>query len=373
MKESVLHQIIKENKLVQDNFLDAIGVEKSDNIVFNSEDQYPNGLWADFSILKGNELLAIVELKGSDIGANEYVRGTGQLFQYQHFIDLEMSLRSYIYKDTKCVFCFPSDLLEDLQYNIGLFSYPNGCIILEFNETTLTFRRITESDLKKFSGESRNKEVIALSPYYIRDNRLYEIYIALKYLSLLKLSGEKNANRKNVEDFLKQLNTPNNGNWRNVFISLSSLGLINDENIPTSLGLKFSGFEFDEFAYEIYEMFIVKYITIIINALVSLDSSNNKITMADIKKSVNSLYRNKEVLFITDSDNRYLSSWLNIMKDDYGCVNFEKNKSERKYEITYPIFKYNRDSIRKEIRHRCTEAYQYIEKFNKILKGKIEK
>ena len=44
-------------------------------------------------------------------------------------------------------------------------------------------------------------------------------------------------------------------------------------------------------------------------------------------------HKQKDVLFVTESKGRYISSWLNIFRDDFGFLNFEPRKTDR--EINY--------------------------------------
>ena len=41
-------------------------------------------------------------------------------------------------------------------------------------------------------------------------------------------------------------------------------------------------------------------------------------------------------MYLTESNGRYISSWLNIMRDDYGILDFESRSNDRKliYDIT---------------------------------------
>ena len=56
---------------------------------------------------------------------------------------------------------------------------------------------------------------------------------------LQKSGSHKKIDRTNLENnILRRLDTPNNRNWRNAFISLSSLGFINKNNFPTENGKK---------------------------------------------------------------------------------------------------------------------------------------
>ncbi len=334
-------------------------------VVFNSEDQYPNGMYADFTIIADDEVRAIVELKGSDIGVNEYVRGTGQIFQYKHFIDLNMSVKSYVYSKAVAVYCFPSSLIAKKDYNIGLFAYPEGCVILEFNEINHSFREISLKDLKVFAG-SRGKEAVTISPYYIRDTRLFELFIALRLLTILKLSGLGSVDRKKAENLLKCLDVPDNGNWRNVFIGLSSLGLTDDNNIPTDIGAEYANMEYDKFAYEIYNSYIRNYFDVVFKNLLSLNATVKSISLKDLKDSIDKSFHGREVLFLTDSGTRYLSSWLNIMKDDFGCIDFVTKKASRTYDLNYPINSYNEKAIRQKIKGKSI-AYRYIRKFEYLM------
>lgn len=368
MKEAELHRLLLTDKTVQARMLKILGISGT-NIVFNSEDQYPNGMYADFTILCEDEVKAIVELKGSDIGVNEYVRGTGQIFQYKHFIDLNMSIKSYIYSNALPVYCFPDSLIAKKDYNIGLFAYPDGCVILEFNEANHTFRKITLKDLKVFAG-SRGKEMVTISPYYIRDTRLFELFIALRYFNIHKLCGADSIDRDESEDFLRQLNVPDNGNWRNVFIALSSLGLTDDKNIPTDVGSEYANMDYDKFAYEVYNSYIRNYFDVIYANLLDIGASSNPISLVDLKQLIDSSFNGREVLFLTDSGTRYLSSWLNIMKDDFGCIDYMPKRARRTYQLNYPIDSYNEKAIRSKIKARSI-AYPFIDLFNALMSARL--
>ena len=369
MNEAELHRLLLTDKTVQKRMLSILGISGT-KVVFNSEDQYPNGMYADFTIISDDEVKAIVELKGSDIGVNENVRGTGQIFQYKHFIDLNMSVKSYVYSNAIPVYCFPSSLIAKKDYNIGLFAYPEGCVILEFNETNHSFRRISLKDLKVFAG-SRGKEAVTISPYYIRDTRLFELFIALRLLNILKLSGYKSIDRKKTEGFLKCLNVPDNGNWRNVFIGLSSLGLTDDNNIPTDMGAEYANMEYDKFAYEIYNSYVRNYFDVIFTNLLGLGANIKPISLKELKESIDKSFHGREVLFLTDSGTRYLSSWLNIMKDDFGCIDFEPKKANRTYTLNYPIDSYNEKAIKSKIKEKSI-AYPYIVLFNSLMKTRTK-
>lgn len=364
MTEKELHNLIKDDITIQNDLLITLGISDP-HAMFNSEDQYPNGMFADFSILNGAKVYAIVELKGSDIFVTDFVRGTGQVYQYNNFIKQNLSIKSYDYTEAFTVLCFPSSLISDALYNIGFFCYPENCRIVEFNEVNHTFRIITKHDLDVFAG-ARGREMITVSPYYVRDNRIFELYLSLRYLQIKKLVGASTADRKKAELFLKQINTINNGNWRNAFIGLSSLSLIDKNNIPTVIGSNYANLPYEEFAFEIYDSYIKQYFEIILNSILLNQTPGGNMTLDEMNSSINSMYGGKEVLFLTDSQNRYLSSWLMIMKDDFGCIDFPSKTSRKQFVINYNITQFNKKAICAEIRKR-SQAYIYIDRFNSLI------
>ena len=85
----------------------------------------------------------------------------------------------------------------------------------------------------------------------------------------------------------------------------------------------------------------------------------------EIKDNIFYKYNNRDVLFLTESDGRYISSWLNILRDDFGCIDFQPRSSRR--EIIYNPIELNELSLQKYIKNN-SRAYEYIEKYNKILR-----
>jgi len=359
MDEMALHKIIVEDKSVQASILNLLNIDSS--YEFKHEDQYPNGLKADFSIVSGNTVKGIIECKGSDIGVNDFVRGIGQVMEYQHFADNNLSSKGYEYDKAVSIYLFPSSIIKNKNFNIGLFGYPEKCRIIEYNEINNGIREITQKELVIFA-DAQNSNKITISQYYIRDNRLFELYICLKYVLSKKICGFKNVDRRQAEmDFLRKIETPNNNNWRNAFISLSSLGLIDSNNLPTPLGAKYATMEYEEFAYEIYNSYIRVYLDLLVETILKKSDKSVNITYDEIKKMLTEEFNGKEILFMTDSDNRYLSSWMNILRDDYGAVDFASRSNWR--TVKYKIFDLNRDTIISKIKM-YSIAYQYIEKFH---------
>ncbi|WP_079560720.1 hypothetical protein [Acholeplasma oculi] len=361
MNEQLLHNLIIQNRDIQQTLLNVLNIDS--NYEFVSEDQYPNGLYADFTIKSGNKVRAILELKGSDIGVNDFVRGIGQVLQYQHFANQKLSLKSYEYEDTSAVLMFPSSIIRNRNFNIGVFEYPKGSKVLEFNDINYNIREITKEELSTLAN-AINNDLVAISQYYVRDTRLFELYLCLKYLQIKKIQGYTSIDRRETEEqFLRRLNTPNNRNWRNVFISLSSINLIDRNNLPTTTGAKYADMPFEEFAYEMYSSYLNPYLNLMLDVLKEFNDLGRWIvaTYPQISGIISSKFRGKKVLFLTDSDNRYLSSWLNIMRDDFGCVQFEPRSNNRK--IIYDLSELSKTAVTKYISQNSI-AYEYIEKFN---------
>ena len=370
MIEATVHQLIIEQECVRNNILSLLEINPDNsNIEFVHEDQYPNGLYADFTIKKDNSVVGIMECKGSDIGVNDFVRGIGQILEYQHFADNKMSLKGYDFADTACsIYFLPSSVLRNRNFNVGLFRYPEKSKILELNEYNKNIRLISEKELKELASAVDNN-LVTISQYYIRDNRLYELYLCLKYCQYSKLKGIDKINRTHAENnFLRQLETPNNRNWRNAFISLSSLGLIDNNNLPTYTGSLYASKDYSEFCLEIYKSYIKEYIDLLTQIMLELsDYEINKLVDAPyskISEKITRMFSNKKVLFVTDSGNRYLSSWLNIMRDDLMCLNFASRDNKRR--ILYNIGELNDTAILNRIKGN-QKAYSYIDKFGSLL------
>lgn len=374
MEEKTLHDIINSNKNVQEAILLALG-GNTDAYSFISEDQYPNGIYVDFTVKNKDKVSFILELKGDDIGVTEYIRGIGQVYEYQHFIDKKMSSHNYQFEESACsVYCFPSGLLKNNGYNIGLFKYPEKTKIIEVNEVNKSVRLISEDELTRLAKNSQDETKVSISQYYIRDTRLYELYICLKYCTYRKLLGATKIDRKEAEiNFLRQIQSPDNNNWRNVFISLSSLGLIDSNNLPTPTGFAYANGSYEDFCYSIYESYIKEYIDLLMTVLIRIKDEGGYSTenvyapYCDISKKISEIFNGKKVVFVTDSDNRYLSSWMNIMRDDFMCIGFVPRTNTRKIE--YNICELNEKAIKDRIR-KNNDANRYIKKLLLLLNNR---
>ncbi|GAA8347704.1 hypothetical protein HpNP15_04610 [Helicobacter pylori] len=76
------------------------------------EDTCINGITADFTLFERNKVRAIIECKGGAIGVSEYVRGIGQIFQYEYFFENHLSLKNYGFcQNFNSVLVFPESVL----------------------------------------------------------------------------------------------------------------------------------------------------------------------------------------------------------------------------------------------------------------------
>ena len=348
-----------------------------DNANYEKEVEYINGITSDFTITDGQfRLLSTLECKRADIGVTEYVRGIGQLFQYEYFFEQKISPRKfseYLYdegKEYNTAIVIPSDFYKNTTLNIGRFKYPKSTKIIEINLASKNVREIDRKLLDEFAKKDSN--TIAISSYYLRDNRIFEYFIALKYIEywhILNHGSNELLNRKKMEEHLKKTETINNGNWRNVFITLASLGFTDSKNHLTSSGKRMAMLDLSEFSYALFDAYIKPYIKVLLATLNNnRDSNTGKVNLSnqEIVEKIKEEYSNKEVLYLTESKGRYVSSWLNIMRDDYGFVDFEPRNNTK--EVKYDPFNLSKDDLIKKIKEQPI-AKQYCEKFYELLRN----
>ena len=361
MRESELVDLLKTNKSVRDQLADICEFPKNFELV--NEDTFINGITVDFTVLVDGKIKALIECKGDDIGVTDYVRGIGQIMQYQYFFNNKIDPKGRGYsQDCHIILLFPSNLLINNKFNVGRFSYPPYSKLIEVNNHSKAPRLIDEREKQKLSKEVSGDNLQTISHYYVRDNRVFELYILLKLITIEFFKGKKQLDRKSTEEYLiENVNVINNGNWRNVFITLQSLGLMNSNNLPTKAGIEMIYLGYADFAYEVYESFFKPYFKEIFE-LISNDSlllSNQEIVQRIRKK-----YNNKDIMYLTESNGRYISSWLNIMRDDYGIIEFETRSNNR--SLNYNIFDLRKERAVQLINEK-SRAKDYIENFYNIL------
>ena len=372
IQEKLFQELIKNNNSIQSYILDALDLD-SVNADFDKETKYINGITSDFTIISNSEITAIIECKRADINVTEYVRGIGQLFQYDYFYRKNITpknLSTLTYNSNRfvSVLIIPSTFIKNTQLNIGRFAYPKTFKLLEINLNNNYVRQITEDELNTLASAA-NENLVTISQYYIRDNRLFELYICLKYLRIKgSFNNREKLNRKDLEENLRKVETINNRNWRNVFISLSLLGFINSNNQLTEIGLIMSNKDYSDFILNMYQDYLKPFIDEIMDTLTSDKSSSIKISNDEISRKLRDKHGGKDILFLTESQNRYISSWMNILRDDFGCVQFRPRNSKR--EILYHPKELNEHTLKNKISSN-TSANKYIEKFDSLAKKGI--
>ena len=351
ISESKLQELVRDNAKIQEYILDCLGYEYTGSERFVREVQYINGIRVDFKIVKNGEVIALMECKRGDIGVTDYVRGIGQLLQYEYFQKKDIETGEPYSQNFKTVYFIPSDIIKNPNYNIGTFEYPESTQIIEINVDNYLVRKIADEELQKLATAENGKAII--SQYYFRDNRFFELFILLQYLRYLSIKTTTPINRGELESTKLQLiETPNNRNWRNAFITLSTLGFIDRGNRISDVGYFMARKTYGDFCYELYRSYSKVYIDLIFRHL----QKNPNISLSDLKDEINNEYNNQPVLFVTDSDNRYLSSWLNIMRDDYQCISFSSRSNER-------IIKFDPSTLNKEAFIARIESNNYAKSF----------
>lgn len=363
VREKHIHDLIIKNDNIKSDLLSILNLpDDLAKLNLIHEDKYINGITADFTFVYDNQIRAIIECKAGDIGVTDYVRGIGQVLQYEHFSEQNISSKGISYNNYfNSILLVPSSVFYNPNFNIGKFKYPKSTYLVEINDSNNVARRISEDELKTLSS-IEDSSLTSISQYYVRDTRLFEIYMLLRYLCFFKLKGQANIKRKEIEKKIKKTNSINNNNWRNAWISLSSLGLINSQNLPTKSGLSFGMLEFEDFLLMMYKSYIKPYVEVLMNYFKV--ESNLKNNLKTIKQDIVNQFNGRDVLFLTQSETRYLSSWLNVLRDDFGCIDFKTRSFDR-------IQNYNplqmNDKAFKEHIKKHTKSTPYINNLTSIL------
>ncbi|ANH46203.1 hypothetical protein AA976_07785 [Helicobacter pylori] len=173
--ERDFQNLIANNTNIQKDICFILEIDHKDFKLLR-EDTYINGITADFTLFEKNKVRAIIECKGGSIGVSEYVRGIGQIFQYEYFFENTLSLKNYEFcHNFNSVLIFPESVLKNNDFNVGLFKYPKSKKILEINSHNLAVRCINDSELEKLR-ETKHRDFKVISPYYVRDIRFFEMY-----------------------------------------------------------------------------------------------------------------------------------------------------------------------------------------------------
>ncbi len=374
MREREFQEKIYNSAEIQENLVTALDIDQN-NFLFKREIEFVNGITSDFIITntETNQMQAIIECKRADIGVTEYVRGVGQLFQYEHFQRMgirpkNLSYITYNDEENRNVLVIPSSFIANTNLNIGLFGYPKTAKIIEVHIKNNRVREISEDELKKLA-EATGDSLQTISQYYVRDNRLFECYIALRVIGLLK-HLHINLKRVDIENrILRQIIVINNRNWRNAFITLSSLGFMSRRHGISNTEARLISQDVYTFISSMYKDYLYPYIDLLMDVLIenSVDWKCN-LNNQQISDLIRRRYNGKDVLFLTESNGRYISSWLNIMRDDFGCINFSPRSSERK--IIYRPSELREEELIKKIKDH-SNAKEYIDSFEEKINGII--
>lgn len=364
IREKYFHDFVIKNEAIQLDILSILKLpENLSKLKLIHEDTYINGITADFTLIYDDKIRAIIECKAGDIGVTDYVRGIGQVLQYEYFSESKISPKGFdYYNEFNSILLIPSSVLLNNNLNIGKFKYPKTTHIIEINDVNKVARLISKKELEDLS-EIEDNNLICISQYYIRDTRLFELYMLLRYLCFLKIKKVETVNRIDVEEEMQKTESINNRNWRNVWISLSSLGFINSKNLPTESGLIFGMMEFEEFLSMMYKSYVKPYIDILMNYFSESQINKNK-KLLEIKEDFLNQYSGKEILFLTQSETRYLSSWINILRDDFGCIDFQPRSTQR--QIIFNPCELNDEALKEKIRF-YTKSASYIKKLENII------
>ncbi|MEF2690328.1 MAG: hypothetical protein U0N10_02870 [Bacilli bacterium] len=111
MLEKEVHQIIMNDENVKKRLADILNID-FDSMEFVHEDQYINLTYADFTIYSNGKIRAIVEVKGGNINVTDYVRGIGQLYEYEYYKENNVEHLGHEYDDNfNVVYIFPETVL----------------------------------------------------------------------------------------------------------------------------------------------------------------------------------------------------------------------------------------------------------------------
>lgn len=336
-QEKDLQNEIFNNKSLQRDICSVLDMDFYQT-KFHKETKFINGITADFTLFENDRIKALMECKGGAINVTDYVRGIGQIFQYEYFAEKGLSIRDYEFYplcEFSSVYIFPDSVLRNNEFNIGLFKYPQTKKILEVNSHSLAVRLIDENEFAKYAGGGGVKSRKLLSQYYIHDTRIFELYFLIKILAIYQLKQE-NIHRKQLELQLAQnLQTPNSGGWRNMFITLSTLGLISKGNNLTQAGFNLSQLPYPQFALELFK-YLKPFFSYLLETLYKTSNGKKEFNCSN-KELFEIMYKQYgEIAYLIeyqDKDSkpntRYISSYLNILKDDYGVIDFQPKSSLR--------------------------------------------
>jgi hypothetical protein len=356
--EKYVQNLIINRRDVQEHIIERLNLEYDSSIKFTKGLSYDNKMLPDIKILRKNEILALIECKGPKINVTDYVRGIGQLFQYEHFFEnniTENKTDKYS-PNFKTIYLYPDEVTYKI--NIKNFKYPKTTILLPINLQNFSLSEFSAEQRKKFSTVGEG--LIGISKYYFRDNRMFELYALIKHLKSNFSNSNRQLSRTDLEkELIQKVKVINNGNWRNAFISLSIMNIINKKNNLNKFGKKISQLNYYEFCSMVFYDYIKPYVEEIFPIL----NKDNNIELNDLVMQIKEKHDGKDVLFVTQAGRRYVSSWLNIFRDDFGFINFTPRKTNR--TINYNPLDISKNQLEQNI-IKYTKANPYVKIINNL-------
>ena len=174
--EKYLQNKVINDKTIQRYIIDNLGLTYDEEIKFLKGKPYLNRIYPDIKIIRKDEILSLVECKGSNINVTDYVRGIGQLFQYEYFSEeniTEKHTKDFYSKDFKTLYLYPSEVTKNNDFNISNFKYPLSTKILQINLENFVIREFSNQLKNQFSDLNVDENLTAISEFYFRDNRIF--------------------------------------------------------------------------------------------------------------------------------------------------------------------------------------------------------
>ncbi|CAM11340.1 hypothetical protein PA0005 [Candidatus Phytoplasma australiense] len=331
MNENKLTDLILKDDNFKKNFARLLNI---DDFIIQKEEKFIDNIKADFCFYNHkNKIIAILECKGQ-VGITEYIRGVGQILQYQGF--KENNIFDKFLNETKVILVVPSSVFgKKSHFNPAKVFYPKETELLVINNQNHTLNLFNPNKIYKNKKQTSAFKKIDICPYYFRDTRIWELYFWLKEIHNLNIISYKKIHRKkDIEDniikqnkkiFYKNILLENNP--RNALITLSSLGLVDYNNVLTDIGQNIATLDLENFCLKLIKDYFQDIVEVLLFALDELGKKQNKkylekISYNQIVEVIKKEFDNQDILFLTDSQNRYISSWMNVLKKDLGCINF---------------------------------------------------
>ena len=108
--EKHVQNLVINNKNVQKYIIDNLGLKYDGSEKFTKGKTYLNRILPDVKITKNGEIISLVECKGPNINVTDYVRGIGQLFQYEYFNEQNHEPKTH--QNKKIMVCYQKLLVK---------------------------------------------------------------------------------------------------------------------------------------------------------------------------------------------------------------------------------------------------------------------